>query len=180
MNGERKRRNEGRKTNRQADSQVHRTRVLLAIRALDETQGPSAPRRLLQRWLTRGPLICDPDPPYLNNPGYGFHLSSQDAHPHPRTLTYIHEESLRGTCRRKGGRTKGARGDRSEGLRRGKPACTHPFSLSLSLGLSPSRLSSQEGTFYRIRNSTVRVQPIIWFIPEKRVCVYVCICVYVP
>ncbi|KYM78389.1 hypothetical protein ALC53_11044 [Atta colombica] len=77
---------EGRQTGRQADSQVHRVRVLLAIRVLDETQGPSAPRpRLLQRWLTRGPLICDPDPPYLNNPGYGFHLSS---HPHPRTLTY--------------------------------------------------------------------------------------------
>lgn len=30
---------EGRKTNRQADSRVH-ARVLLAIRALDETQGP--------------------------------------------------------------------------------------------------------------------------------------------
>lgn len=33
---------EGRKTNRQADSRVHRARVLLAIRALDETRGPSA------------------------------------------------------------------------------------------------------------------------------------------
>lgn len=32
------------------------------------------------------------------------------------------------------------------------------------------RLSLREGTFYRIRNSTVRVQPIIWFIPQKRVC----------
>lgn len=39
-NGERTK--EGRKTNRQADSRVHRARVLLAIRALDETRGPSA------------------------------------------------------------------------------------------------------------------------------------------
>lgn len=117
-NGERTK--EGRKTNRQADSRIHRARVLLAIRALDETRGPSAaaapprraaPRRFPRRWLTRGPLICDPDPPYLNNPGYGFHLSSQDAHPHPRTLTYIHEESSRGTCRGKGcerGQRRGA------------------------------------------------------------------------
>lgn len=44
-NGERKRTNEGRKTNRQADSRVHRARVLLAIRALDETQSPLRSRR---------------------------------------------------------------------------------------------------------------------------------------
>lgn len=95
--GERRRRNEGRKTNRQADSR-YTEREFCSRYAL--SMGPRAPpqppRRLPRRWLTRGPLICDPDPPYLNNPGYGFHLSSQDAHPHPRTLTYIREESLRG------------------------------------------------------------------------------------
>lgn len=37
----RERTKEGRQTGRQ-DSRVHRARVLLAIRALDETQGPSA------------------------------------------------------------------------------------------------------------------------------------------
>lgn len=41
----RERTNEGRKTNRQADSRVHRARVLLAIRALDETQSPLRSRR---------------------------------------------------------------------------------------------------------------------------------------
>lgn len=42
---EKERRKEGRKTNRQVDSRVHRARVLLAIRALDETQGPLRGRR---------------------------------------------------------------------------------------------------------------------------------------
>lgn len=90
-----------------------------------------------------------------------------------RTLTHIHALSRISTRNLRAAHVegKGARGDRGEGLRRGKPARTHPSSLSLSLMLSSSRLSSQEGAFYRIRNSTVRVQPIIWFIPEKRVCV---------
>lgn len=48
-------------------------------------------------------------------------------------------------------------------------------SISISHAFSV-RLSLREGTFYRIRNSTVRVQPIIWFIPEETC---VCVCMYV-
>lgn len=109
-------RKEGRQTGRQIAGYTERefcSRYALSMRPGAPPQPPrrAAPRRFPRRWLTRGPLICDPDPPYLNNPGYGFHLSSQDAHPHPRTLTYIHEESSRGTCRGKGcerGQRRGA------------------------------------------------------------------------
>lgn len=115
---EKGRRKEGRQTGRQIVGYTERefcSRYALSMRPGAPPQPPpprrAAPRRFPRRWLTRGPLICDPDPPYLNNPGYGFHLSSQDAHPHPRTLTYIHEESSRGTCRGKGcerGQRRGA------------------------------------------------------------------------
>lgn len=51
----------------------------------------------------------------------------------------------------------------------------HASSVSISTSHAFSiRLSLRAGTFYRIRNSTVRVQPIIWFIPKKRVCMCVC------
>lgn len=89
----RKEENERRKEDKQAGKIVGYTEREFCSRyalSMRPRAPPQPPQRLPRRWLTRGPLICDPDPPYLNNPGYGFHLSSQDAHPHPRTLTYIH------------------------------------------------------------------------------------------
>ena len=57
---------------RQSGRQASRYPVLLAIRALDGTQGLFAAGSSAHA----GPLICDPDPPYLSNPEYGFHLNS--------------------------------------------------------------------------------------------------------
>lgn len=48
-----------------------------------------------------------------------------------------------------------------------RSACTpHASSVKKLLG-SSSRTGRRRGIFYRIRNSTVRVQPIIWFIPGE-------------
>lgn len=53
---------EGRKTNRQADSRVHRARVLLAIRALDETRGPSAAAAAPCRTAAVSPALAHAGP----------------------------------------------------------------------------------------------------------------------
>lgn len=138
---------------------------MLAIRALDGTQGLLAAGSSAHA----GPLICDPDPPYLTNPGYGFHLNSGHSPTSTREsgtygrLLHIHGPgSSRGTPTYEHTEDREARSRR----RRAVVACTpHASSVKKLLG-SSSR--ARRGIFYRIRNSTVRVQPIIWFIPGER------------
>ena len=82
-----------RAANRQRVRRASRYPVLLAIRALDGTQ------RLFAAGSSAhaGPLICDPDPPYLSNPEYGFHLNSgrSEPRPHAQQPTYCAQSRIR-------------------------------------------------------------------------------------
>lgn len=85
---------------------------MLAIRALDEIQGPSAAASVApgsRRCLTRGPLICDPDPPYLSL------TLATDFTSALRTLTHIYGRSRTSTRNlREAHALKGA-GEKAEG-----------------------------------------------------------------
>lgn len=126
---------------------------MLAIRALDEIRGPRrcggfpTPGPPAQ---AGGPLICDPDPPYLSaTPATDFTSAL-------RTLTHIHgrsrtstEESSREAHVPKGGKEY-------KGCERGQE--TKVLGGARILPLSPSLITSREKIFYRMRNSTVRVR----------------------
>lgn len=147
---------------------------MLAIRALDGTQGLLAAGSSAHA----GPLICDPDPPYLSNPEYGFHLNSgrsptsTNAIRNVQTRRIHPRQDLRGAHlrmntfakrREKGTMAGGQEGEEEEhgGVHAARIARKKAPRLFLT---------SRKGIFYRIRNSTVRVQPIIWFIPGELRC----------
>lgn len=88
---------------------------------------------------------------------------------HPYTCTRIEEEGGR---RVEEAREREVKRDwewsgKKERSGEKRSACTpHASSVKKLLG-SSSRTGRRRGIFYRIRNSTVRVQPIIWFIPGE-------------
>lgn len=140
--------NERRKEDKQADSQVHRTRVLLAIRALDETQGPLRSRDFPgtgsrgARWSVTRIL------PTSTTPATGFTLAL-------RTLTHIHARShifTRNLCEVHAegrGEHEGCKRGQRWGVSTGQTSvhASYPSSLSLSLVLSPFDSPRQKKLF---------------------------------